>query len=68
MTLNIIYFVGFLEVMKGLWAKKQAKLKNNQQQESAEKPERAKEKHGSGQEGEARRSELEKDNQVSSIT
>ncbi|GLT72734.1 hypothetical protein SLA2020_446410 [Shorea laevis] len=38
------------EVMKGLWAKKQAKMKKNQS-ESGEKPER--------------RSELEKDNHVS---
>lgn len=38
-----------VEVMKGLWAKKQAKMKKNQS-ESGEKPER--------------RSELEKDNHV----
>lgn len=49
--------------MKGLWAKKQAKLKKKQQE--AEKPlERQREKQGSGPVKATRGSELEKDNQV----
>ena len=50
----------FLEVMKGLCAKKHAKMKNNQQ-ESAEKP---KEKTGQRPETVARRSEPDKENKV----
>nr|APR64085.1 hypothetical protein [Populus tomentosa] len=50
------------EVTKGLWAKKQAKLKKNDP-ESEEKPERVKEKQGSGEDTKARRSEQEKKNQ-----
>ncbi|KAG2675804.1 hypothetical protein I3843_12G024000 [Carya illinoinensis] len=51
------------EVMKGLWEKKQAKMKKNQS-ESAEMPERVKDKPKSRLETAARRSELEKDNHV----
>ncbi|KAL3571054.1 hypothetical protein D5086_028303 [Populus alba] len=51
------------EVTKGLWAKKQAKLKKNDP-ESEEKPERVKEKQGSGVDTKPRRSEQEKKNQV----
>ncbi|KAF9667831.1 hypothetical protein SADUNF_Sadunf15G0064200 [Salix dunnii] len=51
------------EVMKGILAKKQAKLKKNDP-ESEEKPERVKEKQGSGMDTKARRSEQEKKNQV----
>ena len=49
--------------MKGILAKKQAKLKKNDP-ESEEKPERVKEKQGSGMDTKARRSEQEKKNQV----
>ncbi|KAJ6688116.1 hypothetical protein OIU74_016758 [Salix koriyanagi] len=51
------------EVMKGMWAKKQAKLKKNDP-ESEEKPERVKEKQGTGLDTKAGRSEQEKKNQV----
>ncbi|KAF8390358.1 hypothetical protein HHK36_024883 [Tetracentron sinense] len=49
------------EVMKGLWEKKYAKMKQQQQQmESAEKQHKAREKQGSRSKTEAKRSELEK--------
>ncbi|KAJ6411705.1 hypothetical protein OIU84_008310 [Salix udensis] len=51
------------EVMKGMWAKKQAKLKKNDPG-SEEKPERVKEKQGTGLDTKAGRSEQEKKNQV----
>ncbi|CAK7328968.1 unnamed protein product [Dovyalis caffra] len=51
------------EVMKGLWAKKQSKLKKNEL-ESEEKSGSVKEKQGSGLDTRARRSEQEKENQV----
>lgn len=51
------------EVMKVLCAKKQAKLKKNEPG-SEEKPERVKEKQGSGLDTKARRSEQQKENQV----
>jgi hypothetical protein len=66
---SLIFFLGFCflpEVTKGLWAKKQAKLKKNDP-ESEEKPERVKEKQGSGVDTRARRSEQEKKNQVNSL-
>jgi len=48
--------------MKGLRAKKQAK--KGEQQESTQKPEKVKQRNGSGLETEAGRSELQKKNQV----
>lgn len=63
LTSNSNLFCGFLEVMKGLWAKKQAKMKKSQS-ESAEKPERVKEKPDSLPETAARRSQPEEDNHV----
>ncbi|KAA8542640.1 hypothetical protein F0562_023861 [Nyssa sinensis] len=51
------------EVMKGLWAKKYAKMKNRQS-ESGEKPERVKEGPESGLDTTPRRTEMENTNQV----
>lgn len=53
--------------MKVLCAKKQAKLKKNEPGSEA-KPERVKEKQGSGLDTKARRSEQQKENQVTLIT
>jgi len=69
--LNLVLFsywgLVFSEVMKVLCAKKQAKLKKNEPG-SEEKPERVKEKQGSGLDTKARRSEQQKENQVTLIT
>lgn len=56
------------EVMKGLWARKYAKMKMNETESSIDRSQRARAKQGSGCGIESRTSELEKTNKVIIIT